>query len=79
MLNYGRFEKPEVRQNGGRNFDVLQSSQFLNFYESGRLRVVTEVLWDHFYVICTTGSGPKSSLTSKQDSRTLTIFSMLQT
>ena len=58
MRNYGRFEKPEVRQNGGRNFDVLQSPQFLNFYVSGRLRVVTEVLWYHFCVICTTGSGP---------------------
>ena len=44
MLNYGRFEEPEVRQNGGRNFDVLQCQQFLNFYVSGRLRVVTEVL-----------------------------------
>ena len=58
MRNYGRFEKPEVHQNGGRNFDVLQSPQFLNFYVSERLRVVTEVLWYHFCVICTTGSGP---------------------
>ena len=41
MLNYGRFEKPEVRQNGGRNFDILQSPQFLNFNVSGRLRVAT--------------------------------------
>ena len=49
MLNYGRYEKPEVRQNGGRNFDVLQSTQFLNFHVSGRLRVVTEVLWYHFW------------------------------
>ena len=41
MLNYGGFEKPEVRQNGGRNFDILQSPQFLNFNVSGRLRVAT--------------------------------------
>ena len=31
---------------------------FLIFCVSGRLRVVTEVLWYHFCVICTTGSGP---------------------
>ena len=57
MGNYGRFEKPEVRQNGGRNFHVLQSPQFFYFNVSGRLRVATEVLWYHFCVICTIGSG----------------------
>ena len=57
MRNYGRFEKPKVRQNGGRNFDILQSPQFLNFYVSGRLRVATEVLWYYFCVIYVTGSG----------------------
>ena len=76
MLNYGRFEKPEVRQNGGRNFDVLQSPQFLNFCVSGRLRVVTEVLWYHFCVVCTTESEPNQR--SKFDSPILTLFSTLQ-
>ena len=58
MRNYGRFEKPEVRQNGGQNFDILQSPQFLKFYVPERLRIVTEVLWYHFCVICTTKSRP---------------------
>ena len=56
MQNYDSFEKPEVRQNGGRNFDFVQSLQFLNFYVSARLMVATSVLWYHFCVICTTGS-----------------------
>ena len=37
-------KKPEVCQNGGRNFDVLQSLQFFNVNVSERLRVATEVL-----------------------------------
>ena len=46
-----------MRQNGGRNFDDLQSPQFLNVNVSERLRVATEVLGYNFSLICTTGSG----------------------
>ena len=36
MLKYVRFEKPEVHQNGGQNFDILQSPEFLDFDVSAR-------------------------------------------